>query len=509
MTKFSDGKKAYAHLKKVGREIADLHSIEALLGWDERTMIPASGHEHRGDQSATLAGIIHEKTVDPRRGEALDVCEADADWTDPDSPEAADVREWRREYDRKTRIPKRLATALAKAAVDGQSVWEWARPMNDWPAFLPKLTHLFSLKREEAQAVGGGGEFAELYDALLDEFEPGLTTAQVEPVFARLKPALSELLERILAAPIKPDPSILNRPYPIEAQEALCRQAVEAIGYDFSQGRMDRTAHPFETRIAPGDVRITTRFAANDFSESFFSALHEAGHALYEMGLDPDRFGTPGGESVSLGIHESQSRLWENMVGRSRGFWEFWRPIAAARFPDLEKASPEALLLAINEVKPGYIRTESDEVTYNLHVLLRFEIETALFRGELALADLPEAWNAKIAELLGLPAPDLAHGVMQDVHWSGGAFGYFPTYTLGNLNAAMLYAAAERDLGALEPAFARGEYAPLLQWLREKVHRHGMHRRPAELIRRATGEDFSAEPYLAYVTRKYEALYSL
>ncbi len=499
-----DAKTAYQNLIAWGRELAYLHSLGALAGWDQRTYIPEKGHRHRAKAFATLAGVVHQKATRPEVGRWLAAVEDSALMEDPDV--AANVTRWRRDYDRASRVPEALAVELAEAESAGESAWAELREKNDWEGFLPFLRRIVELKKAYAEAVGYEEE---VYDALLEDYEPGLKTREVERLFAELRPAATRLLSRIQASTRRPPVEILHRHYPRDAQRAWILEVLPELGYDLSAGRLDPTLHPFAIRIAPGDVRITTRYFEDYFNAAFFGSVHEAGHAMYEQGLPEAHWGTPLGESVSLGVHESQSRMWENLVGRSLGFWRHFFPRARARFFALEGVELEDFVFAVNEVRPSLIRVEADEVTYNLHVLLRFELELALFRGELEPEDLPQAWNEKMRAYLGLTPPDVKDGVMQDVHWSGGSFGYFPTYTLGNVYAAQLFAAAERALGDLEAAFAEGRFAPLLGWLRENVHRHGRRYLPPELIERATGEPPTARYLIAYQEAKFGALYGL
>ncbi|WP_461208371.1 carboxypeptidase M32 [Desulfocurvus sp. DL9XJH121] len=499
-------REAYDWLRAHSVETGILESMGALLHWDQSTMMPRGGHAHRSDQLACLAALVHARRTDPRVGEALADCGAQFRDADPRGVEAGNLRHWRRAHDRAVRIPPDLAVALARAASDGEQAWKRARAEDDWDAFLPHLETILSLRREEAEAVGYAGE---PYDALLDEYEPGATAAALEPLFRDLRPRLAALLERIQDAPRAAAPSILNGHFPREAQRRFCRMVIETLGYDTDAGRLDSTAHPFSTRIGPGDVRITTRYHEEELAPGLFGAIHEAGHALYSQGLPAEHFGTPAGHSVSLGMHESQSRLWENLVARSRGFWEHFHPLAREWFKDLRTVDLDAMHLAVNDVRPGLVRTEADEVTYNLHIMVRFELELALMRGALEARDLPEAFDRAMEKYLGLVPPTRADGVMQDVHWAAGLLGYFPTYTLGNVYAAQLYEAAQGDLGPLEPLFARGEFAPLLAWLRERVHAWGKRLDPAGLILQATGREPDADALVRGLTRKYEALYRL
>ncbi len=491
---------AYQWLREHSRETAYLRSIQKLLAWDQRTCIPEKGHAHRTAQLAVLARLIHERDTDPRVGEHLSIVE-DTEWTrDPESPEAVNIREWRRAYDLAIRIPPELAVALTKAAAEGQTAWERARPANDWQTFQPYLERIIALKKEQAQALGYD---TEPYDPLLDLYEVGETAAGVAAVFAPLREATIELLQKIPEKFRSPDSGVLRRHFPRERQEKFSREAAARLGYDFAAGRLDVTAHPFSTGIGPGDARITTRYDEYFFPTAFFGTLHEAGHAMYNQGLPQEHWGTPRGEPVSLAIHESQSRLWENLVGRSREFWIHFFPAARETFPALQDVSLEAFYHAINEVRPSLIRVEADEVTYNLHIIFRFELERALMRGDLAVADLPDAWNHKMKEFLGLTPPDFSLGVMQDVHWSGGHLGYFPTYTLGNLYAAQFFAQARTELGDLGEMFARGDFAPLLGWLRGKIHSRGSLYRPRDLVRAVTGKELDAQYLLTYLKGKF------
>jgi carboxypeptidase Taq len=497
---------AYQWLLAQSREIAQLHSIQELLFWDQRTQIPPKGHAHRAAQLAFLAKWMHIRQTDPQWEENLARVEASDLVHDPEGTEAVNVREWRRTYNRTVKIPQDLAVALARAGAEGETAWEIARPKNDWPTFKPYLARLLSLKRQEAEALGYAQE---PYDALLDDYEPGETAGALAPLFAQLRPALVRLSEAVQGSPRRPDSGVLRRHFPEPAQRQFSRLVVEALGYDFAGGRLDPTAHPFAAGIGPGDVRITTRYDENYFNTAIFGTLHEAGHALYDQGLPPDHWGTPRGEAVSLGIHESQSRLWENLVGRSWGFWRHFYPLAQSAFSAFTDVTPEVFHFAVNEVRPSLIRVEADEVTYNLHVLLRFEIERALFAGELTVEDLPEAWQEKMRAYLGCAPPDYAQGVMQDVHWSAGLFGYFPTYTLGNLYAAQFYARAETELGPLADLFARGEFAPLRDWLRRRIYQEGNCYRARGLVQKVTGEDLNPQYFLNYLFGKYGDLYDL
>jgi len=490
---------AYQHLCEHYRETAYLREAQKLWFWDQRTMLAPKGQAHRALQVAALAKMIHARDTDPRVGEWLAQVEGSDLVADPRGAAAVNVREWRRRYEQSVRIPPELAHALAQAAAEGQTAWEQARARNDWPAFRPFLERIVSLKREQAAALGYD---TEPYDALLDLYEPGERAAALAPLFEELEAALRGLLPRV-----NPDfrggDGLLRGSFPRERQEVLVREAAAAIGYDFAAGRLDPTAHPFSINLGQGDVRITTRYDETCLGTALFATLHEAGHALYSQGLPPEHWGTPRGEAVSLGIHESQSRLWENLVGRSREFWRFFLPRVQAVFPELSGVPLEAVYKAVNQVRPSLIRVEADEVTYNLHIIFRFHLERELINGGLAVGDLPEAWNEAVRRSLDLTVPDDAQGVLQDVHWSGGHLGYFPTYTLGNLYAAQFFAAACREVGGLSEAVARGEFLPLLRWLRQKIHALGSTLWPRELVREVTGKDLSPGPFIAYLEEKF------
>jgi carboxypeptidase Taq len=485
------------------REITVLGSLGAVLGWDERTQMPAQGTELRAEQLSMLATLIHQRFTSPQIGQwlgELASLELDADT-------AVNVREWRRDYDRATKLPAELVREQASTAVLAQQAWADARARSDFPAFEPWLTKTLGLKRQEADCVGFK---AHPYDALLDEFEPGETAAAVAEMFVTLRDPLIDLTRRITESGRPVPAEILERSYPAAAQEALARKAAAAIGFDFTAGRLDVSLHPFCSGIGPGDTRMTTRYDEKYFGDAFFGVLHETGHGLYEQGLPQEHFGTPLASAVSLGIHESQSRMWENLVGRSRAFWTHFLPDTRAAFPAaLSGVSDDDWVRAVNDVRPSFIRTESDETTYNLHILLRFELELAMISGDLSVADLPGAWNEKMQKFLGITPPDAARGVLQDIHWSGGAIGYFPTYTLGNLYSVQLFEKARTDLGDLDAMFAAGQFSPLLEWLRSNIHRHGRRYPARTLVERVTGKPPSSKPLLDHLQRKAAEVYGV
>lgn len=480
------------------------------LGWDEQTQLPAAGTNLRADQLALLARLHHERATSPRLGELIAAAEAEVNEQVPanESDEATVAREARRDYDRATKLPGALVEAMARAEVMGHAAWVEARKNNNFPLFAPHLVTQLDLKRQEIDCVG----YKESpYDALLDIYEPGETAAGVAAVFNGFKADLIDLVGRIDQSGKKPDRTLLSRSYPVAQQQVVSRKAAEAFGFDFSAGRLDVAVHPFCSGLGPGDTRMTTRFDEHDIANSLFSTLHETGHALYEQGLPKaSYFGTGPGEAISLGIHESQSRMWENLVGRSRSFWEYFWPTLQSSFKDsLWEVSLEEFLFAVNDIHPSFIRTESDEATYNLHVLMRFELEQALLSGDLAPNDLPGAWDGKMRGYLGITPPEASKGCLQDVHWSVGLIGYFPTYTLGNLYAAQLFEAARWELGDLDAMFARGEFVPLLDWLREKIHHVGRRYSAGALIQHITGQPLSAVPLMAHLNRKAAEFYGV
>lgn len=498
----------YSEVCQRSRRITALSTVNEALGWDERTHLPPAGGDYRAEQSTLLAGLLHQEWIDPKFGEQLDELKgALGDGGDSHDDMAVVVRRLKRQRDKRVKLPQTLVEELARAAILGQQAWQEAREKDNFPAFQPRLERMIELKRQQAEALG----YPQCpYDALLDEFEPDALTADVAKVLEGLRESLVPLVAKIQASGRKPNTSILHRSFPIDAQERLGRMASAAIGFDFNRGQLDVTAHPFCSTLGPNDSRITTRYYENYFNAAFFGILHESGHGIYDQGQPTEHFGTPLGEFVSLGIHESQSRLWENLVGRSRAFWNHFYPLAQQHFPAaLGDVSLDDFHFAVNDVRPSLIRIEADEVTYNLHILIRFELERALLDKKLEAADLPEAWNVKYKQYLGVVPPSNKDGVLQDVHWSAGLIGYFPTYSLGNLYSAQFFAKAEADIGNMAEQFAQGNFKPLLTWLRENVHRHGQRYSASELVERATGRPLSARPLVEHLTAKMGVLYGL
>jgi carboxypeptidase Taq len=498
---------AYQELCSRVREGRLLASCADVLAWDERTYMPHQGSAHRAEQMALLARLSHEMLTAPRLGELLAQVEQCELVRKPDSDESAIVRDIRRNYDRAVKLPARLVEELARVTTQAQQVWVKARHDDDFASFRPYLEQIVALKREEAEAVGYQGV---PYDALLDEYEPGATTREIAEVFAALRQQLVPLVAAIVGSSRKPPWEVLERDYPVELQRVFGQSAAAAIGFDFEAGRLDVTTHPFCSGIGPGDCRITTRYNARHFNEAFFGILHEAGHGMYEQGLPGQQFGNALGTPCSLGIHESQSRLWENQVGRSRPFWEHFFPRARQTFlTALRDVVLDDWLFAINEVQPSFIRVEADEATYNMHIILRFEIEQALVTGEVKPADVPGVWNEKFTTSFGITPPSNREGCLQDIHWSGGGIGYFPTYTLGNLYAAQFMEQARKDMPGLDDDFRHGEFGRMKQWLTEKVYRPGKRYRAGELCRRATGRPLDHRPLLEYLRGKYAVLYGI
>ena len=494
-------------------EIHHLKDAAALLSWDQETYMPTGGGQARADQLATLQTLAHNQFVSTDMESLL------AHWINPetglvdsshqglDESTKALLRETWRDFSREKKLPSDFVTRLERECSLAQQVWTTARANNDFASFAPHLRTIVSLKQEEAQYLG----FVDSpYNALLDTFEPGATMAQLTPLFATLREGLVSLLSRIREAPTPPTDDLLHQSFAHEPQLEFGRLVLTKMGYDFSRGRLDLSAHPFTTSFHPHDVRVTTRVFDKDLPSCLFSCIHEGGHGLYEQGLASANYGTALGEAISLGIHESQSRFWENCIGRSRPFWQYFFPLLQERFPEqLGSVSLDTFYRAINVVKPSLIRVEADEVTYNLHIMVRFEIELDLLENRVEVDQLPELWRAKMQEYVGITPDRDAEGVLQDVHWSFGAIGYFPTYTLGNLYSAMLYDQALQVLPELPEQVAHGNLLPLKTWLGEQIHQWGRQYTSEELILRVTGQTLSAQPFLHYLEQKIGDVYRL
>lgn len=484
-------------------ELADLSSALKLLGWDQHVMMPPQGGAGRGRVLGTLQGVAHERLVDPAFGELLEEAEADESLGDD---ERAAVRLARREYEKATKLPAKLVRELAELESVAFEAWAEARPADDFSIFEPHLERMVQLKKEAADAIGWSGE---RYDALLDDFEPGITTVEVEAVFNELVPALKPVSEKILASAGE-GPEFLTRSYEVDKQEDFCRWLVAQLGFDMSAGRFDVSPHPFTSHVGLADVRQTTRYERDRLLMSVRASIHETGHALFEQGIPQELWGLPTGEIQSLGLHESQSRIWEIQVGTSRPFSDFILPQLKERFPEeLGNLPPDEFYRGINHPRRSLIRVESDAVTYNLHIALRFDLELALFRDEIAVADLPDAFDAGMEKYVGIRPETRSDGVLQDMHWAVGGFGYFPTYTLGTLYAAALFDKASQDLGDLDADIRAGDTSRLLEWLRDKIHRVGSRKSGKEVAEEAIGGPLSPTPFLEHLKKKYADLYDI
>jgi carboxypeptidase Taq len=488
--------------------LADVHNLQmasAVLDWDQQTNMPPGGVGARAEQKATLSKLAHQFLTDEQTGTLLSRAEAEHQGLPEADNDAALLRMARRDYDKATRIPTALVEEFTRVTSLAQEEWAKARAADDFPAFAPWLERIVDLERRTAEALGYTDR---LYDALLDQYEPGMTARRLDEIFAELKRETVPLVRTIFANQGAADDSVLHKGYDEDQQRIFAESVLKDCGFDFNRGRQDRSVHPFCTHFSQNDVRITTRYDRNFLSMALFGSLHEMGHGLYEQGTAPEIEGTLLASGASLGLHESQSRLWENLVGRSRGFWQHYFPRLQSTFPEqLAGVSPEAFYRAINRSGPSLIRVEADEVTYNLHIILRYEIENELLAGRLSVADAPAAWNAKMEELFGLTPPDNRQGILQDVHWSIGIMGYFPTYSLGNILSVQLYEKAVADVPSIPGDIERGEFQPLLTWLRETVHRHGRKYLPEDLIQQATGSPLTVAPYVRYLKTKFGEIY--
>ena len=487
---------AYDDLMAFQRETEALAQIAGRLGWDQETMMPRGAADQRGEEMGAMEGVLHARRTDPRLADWLEAAE-------PEDDEAhAQLRLIRRSFDRATKVPADLAQALARVTSTAQGIWAEARAAEKIGDFLPTLAEVIALKQQEAAALAQGGD---LYDALMDDYEPGATAATTAAMFDRMRPRLVRLRAAVLD---KPAPAPLNGHFGEPAQLRFSRDLAARFGYDFTRGRLDLAVHPFSSGSG-NDVRITTRVVETDPFNCFYSTIHEVGHACYELGIDPDYLLTPLGNGASMGVHESQSRIYENQLGRSPAFtgWMFRQMLD--RFGDFGVSSPEEFTRIVNRVQPGFIRTEADEVHYNLHVMMRFDLERALIRGDLQVADLEAAWNDRFAADFGVAVDRPAHGVLQDVHWSCGLFGYFPTYTLGNVYAGCLHQALRAALPDLDDQLARGDVTAATGWLRENVQRHGGLMAPRDVITQACGFAPTEAPLLDYLDAKFGALYGL
>ena len=498
----ADAPDAYDALLDRARRWNAVGSASGVLGWDQQVMMPEGGTPARSKQLSALSSVHHDMVTDDETGELLDEL-ADADLTDE---QAAVVREIRREYERADAVPVELVEEISETGSEALQAWEEAKAEDDFDEFAPYLEKHVELKREYAEHIDPDRD---PYEVLFEEFEPCLSMERAESILTELREALVPMIDDIRDSDVELAVDTFEGTFAEETQEELSREILEHVGYDFDRGRLDVSSHPF-TSGNQFDCRVTTRFDENDPLGAVGSTIHEFGHAQYNLGLPQEHFGTPLGTSRDLSVHESQSRLWENHVGRSRAFWQEFLPTFQERFPQTEEATVQDAYEAFNQVyEDNFIRVEADELTYHLHIVVRFEIERDLVRGDLAVEDVPEVWNDKYEEYLGIRPDNDAVGCLQDIHWSHGNFGYFPTYSLGSVMAAQLFAAAEAEIDDLDDRIAAGEFDELREWLGENVHQHGARYETNELVKRATGEDFTADAFLEYVDGKYGELYGI
>jgi carboxypeptidase Taq len=485
------------------QSIADIAFAAGVLNWDQETYMPAGGAALRARQLATLAGVLHERATGGKLGGLLDVLAND---TSLDAVQRCNVKYVNKQYQRALKLPREFVVEMSRTVSEALSAWQLAKPAGNFAAFAPHFEKIVALKRRECELLG---YTAHPYDALLDEFEPGLTTAEVEQLFADVRKDLVPFVKEIAAHPAHTD-DLLKKHYPKDKQFAFSETLLRLIGFDFETGRRDISLHPFTINFGASDVRVTTKIDEHNLSDMFTGTIHEGGHALYEQGLPASGYGLPAGEYVSLGIHESQSRLWENNVGRSLEFCQTVMPKLQEAFPEqLASQNAHELFKALNVVRPSLIRIMADELTYHFHIMVRFETEKALIEGSLAVNDVPEFWNSRVREYLGIEVPDNGAGCLQDVHWSHGSLGYFPTYSIGSFYAAQFFAAASAQIEGLSDKIARGEFTELLQWLRTHIHSHGKQYTARELCERITGEPLSFRYFMAYARKKYSSLYAL
>jgi len=499
-------KEKLALLREKLKEIADLRAASAVLGWDQLVNMPEGAAEDRGEQIATLENILHTKATSDEIGKLLDELEGDSSDLDPDSDDARLIKVTKREYEKQTQVPSEFVVRFARETTIGQSVWEKAKSASDFSIFQPNLEKLVALRREYADFFK---PWDHVYDPLLDDFEPGMKTAEVQAIFEKLRSEQVDLIKAV-SEKEKVDRSFLFLDYPEKGQWEFGEEVISQFGYDWEHGRQDKSAHPFTTSFGIHDVRITTRVKENYLPTAMFGTFHECGHALYEMGISPALNRSPLADGASMAVHESQSRMWENIIGRSKEFWTHYYPRLQEYFPSqLGNVSLNTFYRGINAVEPSLIRVEADEATYNLHIMLRLEMEIALMEGSLAVKDAPEAWNTKFEEYLGIVPPDDAQGVLQDVHWSFGGFGYFPTYALGNLVSAQLWEKMSDEIKDIDEKIGAADFAPILSWLRENVHVHGAKFEPQELVSKVTGSKITPEPFIRYLKKKLSTIYNL
>jgi len=500
----------YDQLINKHKETNSFGATISLLHWDQEVMMPKKGIDFRADQISLTSRMHHEMSTDPAIDDLLVACESDSDLVgDVTSETAANLREIRHRYERATKLPTSLVEEEAMLASRGQNAWAEARKNNDFSEFSPWLEKIVTLLQRKAECYGWA-EGGEPWDALAEDYEPGCTAASVSEVFTPLRKRLQTLLDKIMGSDTKPSNAFNEISLPIDQQQAFVRSIATQIGFDFDAGRLDESTHPFCSGTHCNDVRLTTRFHENNVNDAIGSTMHEAGHGIYEQGLLFDYVGTPMGNAVSLGIHESQSRMWENQVGRSEAFWKWCYPTMKEFFGDATTAlSFEDVYGGANIVKPDFIRVEADEATYNMHIMIRFELERMMMKGDLSVSDLPDAWNARYKEYLGIDVPSDTKGCLQDIHWSMTSMGYFPTYTLGNLYCAQFFEKAMEEIPDMYEQFARGEFGSLKSWLNENIHQHGQRYRAAELCEVVTGKPLSSDPLMRHLENKLRPLYGL
>ncbi len=498
---------ALTDLKARLNDVTSLNQINALLDWDLQTQMPEGAAESRARHMSIMSRLIHEMFTADETGKLLDEAAVEAKGADYDGDDASTLRVARRDYDRLKKLPTDLVEEITRASALAHNVWAKARADNDFKSYIPALEHMISLKIKAAECYGYTDH---IYDALLDEYEPGLKTADVDKMFEDLRKDLVPLVKAIGERVDAVDDSVLHQDFDVDKQRAFAEGVIKDFGYDFNRGRQDRAVHPFCTNFSINDVRITTRFDPRWLNPALFGTLHESGHGLYELNVDQSLEGTILAGGTSLGIHESQSRLWENIVGRSHAFWTHYFPVLQGYFPQqLGSVDLETFYRAINKVHPSFIRVEADEATYNLHIMMRFELEAALVAGKVKVNELADAWNEKSKAYLGIVPPTDTLGVLQDVHWSMGLLGYFPTYSIGTILSAQLYEKAIAADPSIPVEIGQGKFSTLLGWLRENIHQHGRKFEPKELIQRATGEPLQARSYMNYLKTKFGAIYGI
>lgn len=495
-----------AELKTRLAEVQDLRAVAELMDWEQQTYMPSGSVLTRAEQYSTIKRLAHEKFIADEIGILLNDLAADSSIGDYDSDDASLVRYVKAEYDRLRKVPVDLEARISQHRSFAQEVWVKARTNNDFASLEPAYTKMFDLKREYAEAIGYEER---LYDAVLGDYEPGMPSADVQRVFEALRAEIVPLVKAILPKADSVDDSMLHQKFDPAQQRVLSLRVSKQFGFDFNRGRLDEVAHPFCSNFSRDDVRLTTRFNPDFLSTSLFGTMHETGHGLYEQNISQRLHRTPLSGGASMALHESQSRLWENLVGRSRGFWQYFYPFVQEAFPQLHSTDEESFYRAVNRVSPSLIRIEADELTYALHIMLRFELEQELLGGQTKVHDLPEVWRAKMWDYLGVVPETDSEGVLQDVHWSAGLIGYFPTYALGTIISVQIFEAALASVPDIPARMAEGDFSGLLGWLQTNLYQYGKKYKPMEMLQRATGQTLTAEPYVRYLKGKFGAMYSV